>query len=91
MSKYQSIETRCDLSETPLQWAADKLKPSRVFTLHVGAGWAYWAAKELLHNQGKRADNPLHPYINLEVDPELKASEWYLSDAHGNAVGSEGA
>lgn len=90
MSTYQRIETACDLSQTSLLMAAEGLKPSRVFTLHVGAGWAYWAAKELLVKQQERADNPSHPYINLQPEGDLGAHEWYLSDEHGNAVGSEG-
>jgi hypothetical protein len=91
MSKYTPIETCCDLSKTSLEMAAEGLKPSRIFTLHVGAGWAYWAAKELLSRQHEREDNPLHPYINLHTDESLHAGEWYLEDEHGNAVGSEGA
>jgi hypothetical protein len=88
---YTRIETACDLSQTSLQMAANELQPSRIFTLHVGAGYAYWAGKDLLADQHRREDNPLHPYINLIPEPDLKASEWYLEDEHGNKCGSEGA
>ena len=89
--RYKPLVTRADLCETTLIEAAKDLKPSRIFTLHVGAGRAYWGGKELLYRQQKRTDNPLHPYINLEPHADLKENEWYLSDEHGNAVGSEGA
>jgi len=88
--EYKKIVTRCDLSLTGLEIAAIELKPSRVFILHVGGGRAYWEGKELLHAQQMREDNPLHPYINLQPEPDLHESEWYLEDEQGNKCGSEG-
>lgn len=89
--EYNRLPTACDLSETSLKMAAAELKPSRIFKLHVGAGWAYWAAKDLLVRQLERPDNPLYPYISLITELELKQDEWYLEDEEGNKVGSGGA
>lgn len=89
--EYKKIAFNCDLCEPTLIEAAKDLAPSRVFTLHVGAGSAYWGAKELLYRQHKRADNPLQPYINLAPEPDLKEGEWYLEDEKGGRVGSPGA
>lgn len=89
--EYKPIATPCDLSEASLIEAAKDLVPSRIFKLHVGAGYSYWDGKRLLVQQHEREDNPLHPYINLVTHDDLKESEWYLEDEQGNKVGSVGA
>jgi hypothetical protein len=88
-TKYAQLETRCALSVTPLQWAASKLKPSRIYVLHVGDGEAYYRGKDIAARAMER-ENPFSPYISLVIDVTLEPEEWYLKDEEGNACGSPG-
>ena len=88
-NKYKPLQTRCNLTVTSIRFAAQEgLKPSSVYTLHVGAR-SYYDGKDVAAH-GMDPDNPFSPYINLIIDPDLGRDEWYVSYEHGNAVGTEG-
>lgn len=86
--KYKRLMTACSISVTSITEAAKELKPSNIYTLHVGAR-SYYDGKNIAA-LAMEYGNPFSPYINLQLDPELNEREWYITDEHGNACGSEG-
>jgi hypothetical protein len=86
--KYKRLQTACSLTVTSLKEAALGLQASSVYTLHVGAR-SYYDAKHVAA-LAMEVRNPFSPYINLVLEEGLTDLEWYVTDEHGNAVGSEG-
>lgn len=89
--KYKRIPTAVSLCGTALKhYAAQHLKPSSIYTIYVSpAGMHYYDAKHVAAS-AMETDNPFAPYLNIQIDPDLERTEWYVTDEHGNAVGSEG-
>ena len=70
------------LSMTALEMAAEKIGPSKTYTLYVGSK-EFLQAKRLLRDLNMQVrDNILASYVNLDVDLEYDTYEWSL---HNNS------
>lgn len=88
MRKYTQLPLRCNCSHTSLEWAAQNLGPSFVYVLSVSEQMVLSMRTMLKKFGADTVDHPMSPYVNLEVDKDLKPYEWYLS-AYGKSIGSE--
>ena len=89
MTKYEPLQTRCDLSGQSLGWAAQTIGPSFFYDLYIHENSMFWVRTMLRQLNADTRENPLAPYINLRPDNECGPYEWYLS-ANGKCVGSQG-
>lgn len=90
--KYQKlfVGMECDLSQTPLEEAANRLGPSFTYELRINEVCLPYA-RRLLRTMGAHTRNhPFAPYINLVVQPGYDLDEWSIH-ANGRGYGSEGA
>jgi hypothetical protein len=90
--EYREIQAGgVDLSESSLEQAAINADLPVIYTLVVGRQLRSIAAEMLRNIQGLRPPNrsPVIPYIDLQVDADLGAHEWYLVTPLGNH-GSKG-
>ncbi len=84
------VGMECDLSQTTLEEAANRLGPSFTYELRVNETQLPYARRLLRTMGADTMNHPFAPYINLVTQPGYRTDEWSIH-ANDRGYGSEGA